>query len=338
MQAQAVRNILPQQLGYKPGTSLIGNFGTTQRRFGPLPFDSSPEPLNPGPAHYGESLPLEKQQRFRSSPKWRMGTAAAHGKVILPLTPGPGAHDLYAESQMLDDLHKRWPGNPSASAFSSNADRAGAGTGSDPTEPGPGQYDSAEASLFTSYSGAGARSPFLAPARRQLGSKLCRAIDASPGASFVSRSPAQRIFATAPSGPGPGAYTPIQGFDVPRERERPQSEAAGLGNLRGFDVSQPRFGRLGGEPSSAGNPGPGAHSIGRGDISSTHKPRRPLPRGVGFSSGAQRSMLGRQRPSDQEVGFQVVDYLANGPLGPPGSGRHAVTAAKSMPRRSAFTA
>ena len=46
------RNLLPQALGWAPGTSLIGNFGTTDQRFTRLPMDGTPEPHNPGPGAY----------------------------------------------------------------------------------------------------------------------------------------------------------------------------------------------------------------------------------------------------------------------------------------------
>ena len=45
------------------------------------------------------------------------GESAA--RMELPQNPGPGAHDTYKESATLDEVQKRWPGLPSASAFSS---------------------------------------------------------------------------------------------------------------------------------------------------------------------------------------------------------------------------
>ena len=343
-----VRNVLPQSLGYSPGTYLIGNFGSTEPRFRTIPLDKSPEPLNPGPAHYGRELPLEKQQRFKVTPKYSWGKSPAHARVELPQNPGPGAHETYKESATLDELQKRWPGVPSASAFSANAARPDACHGRDASEPGPGQYESVSASFFVS-SASGARSPFIAEARRGTGSRLRRAVDTTPSAQFLSRTPARRIFAhpggastggaVEPNVPGPGAYTPGGGFDEPPPRERSLDEVARLANLRAFDGSEPRFGRLAGEPTpTPENPGPGAHSVQRWDgvKVSTRRPRlAPGARDTGFNSRSVRQpMGGTARPSDTEVGLAVVDYLANGPLGPPGSGAHKVLAAMVVPRSS----
>ena len=319
-----MRNLLPQHLGYEPGTSLIGSFLSTEKRFRHLPLDGKPEPFNPGPGAYPVRSPGP------SGPTYRCGREVRGARDAPQRTPGVGAYETYSESRMLDETQSRWPGEPSASAFSANAARKFELVGC-ADSPGPGRYRHVESSLFSSRSGVSATSPYTGEARWTVGSKLGRAVDTAPSSSFVSRVPAHGAWvhpsgaATAayPTFPGPGEYAP------PPPREPSSTDAA-------FVSSESRFQTVRGQVvPERHNPGPGAHTVKRwdGQLPPQRRPRslRPEQRDTGFLCRSVRMASAEgaagSSPTDTQVGEAVVAYLATGPLGPAGSGRYRVAAA-----------
>lgn len=199
------KNLLAQTLNFKPGTSLIGNFGSTDARFKPaanLIHDY------PGPGAY---MPLSTQVQSASS-RWSWGTGAGH--TLPPAggpSPGPGNYGTEQHPDgILTTLRRRWPGVASKSAFGSNEERPLNKSDANGL-PGPGKYNTDEASYFVSGQ-TGARSPFVAQARARTGSRLQRDIDLKTGSVFSSKLAAHGSLAP-PAGaidqPGPGSHSPV---------------------------------------------------------------------------------------------------------------------------------
>lgn len=311
-----IRNLLPQQLGYSPGTSLIGNFGSTQPRFQSMQASTDHE--SPGPGHYN----LSRSMKQPSPPRWD-GLAGRQDDLFLgPDTPGPGAHALYAESGLLNDARRRWPGRPSASGFSANAVRPCLSLTKSKDVVGPGSYEVAASSLFTSQS-RHSLSPRTAEARMQTGNRIARSMDNSLNAVFATKSAAHIICAhpiaaktgieADPKQPGPGQYDPY-----PPQRRAP-AYGRQLGSGCGFETSVTRFSRAIGEPEPLPHdPGPGAYHTRRWDgrISSKRRPVAALRDEVAF--GTRYSPPTCSKVTDSEIGQAVVDYLARGAYGPPG--------------------
>lgn len=334
-------NLLSQALGFSPGTSLIGQFGSTDARFKRIPLDNAPEPHNPGPGAYDNS----------PSPggvSWGWGTGAAHHQnapAPRDSTPGPGAYGTEAHpgGGLLSNLERRRPGKDSASAFGSNVKRSQplSGTGT----PGPGRYLVEESSIFLSSSN-GARSPYVAAARARTGSRLQRELDSKATAVFASRRPAHVLASHASGasseaisdGPGPTQYAPKAETISARQSRLLQQQ----GVRTSFDSTANRFRRdpMSGVPEPL-NPGPGTHLVGRwnGVKDTQRRPRSQLvdkagrcgflssnPRFDGlvpFSGGLKAARAQQDK---------VVAYLAAGALGPVGTATHTMEALKRIGR------
>ena len=87
------KNLLPQSLGMKPGTSLIGQFGSTEMRFRPLPTNENPGPGAYGAGGRGPSTRLVLSSELKGG--WAPGTALGHvldlghrtGRLLQPGVP-----------------------------------------------------------------------------------------------------------------------------------------------------------------------------------------------------------------------------------------------------------
>ena len=219
------RNLLPQQLGFSPGTSLIGNFGSTDTRFKRLPMSGTPEPFIPGPgAHSPQLSTFRPTQTYASSAQWSIkGTGHTLSLASEADAPGPGAYgdELHPLGGMLTGLRRQWPGVTSCSSFGTNASlptlKAHAGDGL----PGPGAYNIEECAHFLSRASPQAASPFVGRARQRTGSRLPRDMDAKRMASFASVRAAHQLPAPGDEsgaathavldGPSPAEYHPTVG-------------------------------------------------------------------------------------------------------------------------------
>ena len=337
------RNLLPQALGWAPGTSLIGNFGTTDARFKRLPMDGSPDPYLPGPGAYspGTYASVGKQGTLQASAaQWSWGTGAGHNMNLAGgKTPGPGAYgtEQTLVPGILTGLRRKWPGIATKSAFSTNAELPTLKQGADDNgNPAPGQYNADVSSLFTSGPAAvsGARSPFPAQARSQTGSRLQRDVDIKTGANFLSKSPAHQLpFSGFKDGPAPGDHHPTVhtiGHDHTSMLAKLSLRSDG-GRGTSFDSTAARFQPEGG---SASLPGPGAHTIHRwsGEVPNSRKPRmgeasvRSHAGGnCGFLSAAERF-----HTAPAPSAHSVVDFLAYGDCGPIGRPVHAQSALRGV--------
>ena len=248
------RTPLPQHYGFKPGTYMIGQFGTTaEARATFLPDE------NPGPGAYDAVTLSEVAHHCDSS--W--GTEPLSYRVpVRDRTPAPGAHgtEVPSEGGMLTQLLRRWPGRAESSVFGTNAERCF----DQPQSEGPagGEYDPVPATSFATNSlggGRGGASPFAAEARRAVGSRKRISSDLKQSAAFASRSSRQPAAAGTAS-PGPTAYSPNGHFAAERRRLdreealrrpacRPTAGGAGVGagasapshTSRGFESSEQRF-------------------------------------------------------------------------------------------------
>lgn len=141
-----------QDYGFKPGTSLIGCFGTTERRFDGPSYQACGGHNGPGPAYNVREVRAsppqygaERRKGFGSEPR------AFHKRV--PISPGPGAYELSPGGASL--MQRAWPNLPGAAAFSNN-DKLRASVPAN-TNPGPGAYDpSADRGVARSPSRLGA--------------------------------------------------------------------------------------------------------------------------------------------------------------------------------------
>ena len=294
MAASASKNLLAQTLNFTPGTSLVGNFGSTDERFRPNPVACCDWPA---PDAYEAASALDAISRspplFSMGPYQRRikhGGGTSHQLANRPelhqATPGPGAYGLEQTlNSNLTELRRRWPGIASKSAFGSNGKREPFPTGDVP--PGPGAYHAVEASYFVSGAGrpnVGARCPFLAQARTVTGSRLQRDIDLKVGAVFASRTergpkpPVDSQAAAASDiprdSPGPGAHSPLE--DTIGQRHERATRRLELRSDRGerhhFGSTATRFSEAG---MSA--PAPGAHDVRRwdGSLHTCRRARRP---------------------------------------------------------------
>ena len=343
--SKAPKNLLPQSLNFKPGTSLIGNFGSTDDRFKPLPGDQVACDY-PGPAAY---MPIATQVQTRGA-QWTWGTGVGHALASgSQVGPGPGAYGAEQHPMgILTTLRRQWPGIASKSAFGSNEERPLAKAGTSGSTPGPGQYDVEEASYFTSGEGKGsaARSPFLAAARARTGSRLQRDADLKVGSVFASRLPAHQMPGSGPPGaavtsaveseiaarPGPGSHSPQTNTIGERHaRQRRQlllRSDSGTGTS--FDTTAERFRDRDNEPEFA-NPGPGSHDVARwsGEQPSQRRPPHAA-QPLGFLSSSERWNAGSRRDLHRHA---VLAYLADGSAGQIGVPTHAQSAIQRASRR-----
>lgn len=342
------RNLLPQALNFKPGTSLIGNFGSTDTR-----FKHSASALIPGPGAYHNSLihtSFGTASKSASTLQSTWGTGAGHQLAqVSAATPGPGAYgdDQHPCGGILTGIRRKWPGIPAKSAFSSNAatgretDRPVPGA----DMPGPGQYNVEDSSYFRTSAPGGARSPFLAAARQRTGSRLQRDMDAKVGAVFSSRLPSHKLpdndsgAATdlPRDGPGPSEYAQVSNtigarFDAQMRQLALRSDG---GAFTSFQHTSSRFPEDGASAvaSEMGHPGPGAHSVRRW-TGEKPDPRRPRHEALhtsagrcGFLSSSERFDLSGQNRSMPDA---VVRFLASGSSGPVGQPTHAQDAMRRV--------
>jgi hypothetical protein len=337
------RNLLPQQLGFKPGTSLVGSFGTTAARFNRLPMDGSPEPRNPGPGTYNLRIGPAQATPFQAAaPRWSWGTGAGHNLSLGShgATPGPGAYgeDQQLDGGMLTHMRRQWPGITSLSSFGTNATLPTLQKHVDSGMPGPGAYDPQDAAHFRSNARM-ANSPFLAAARQRTGSHLTRDLDSKPTAVFASGRAAHALpapgdesgasISKAADGPGP-SYLPMNGTISASlaQVQRNISQRWDGGSATNFDSTAKRF-----EKSSAAadkRPGPGSYTISRWSGEphpSFRQPRSNAPGTsgkTGFLSSAQRFRgPSKEHSSSPEL---IMQYLAKGELGTVGLPTHAASA------------
>lgn len=336
------RNLLPQALGWAPGTSLIGNFGTTDQRFTRLPMDGTPEPHNPGPGAYAPKTysSVGKVGNLQpSAARWSWGTGAGHVMNLASgPTPGPGA---YGSEQtlvpgILTGLRRQWPGIATKSSFGTNAELPTLKRGADDNgNPGPGRYDSEASTYFTSGAApvSGARSPYPAQARSVTGSRIQRDVDIKTGANFLSKSPAHVLpFAGQKDGPAPGDHHPTvdtiaHDYNAKMCRLRLRSDC---GRETNFDSTASRFPS---EEAKAKQPGPGAHTIERwsGELPNPRKPRHITP--DQSSTGGKCGFLTsseRFTRAPEAAAQSVVDFLAYGEYGPIGQPVHAQQALRNV--------
>lgn len=353
------RNLVPQSLGFHPGTSLIGNFGSTERR-----FRESPNVLPvPGPGAY-----QPRNAACSVAPTWSWGTSAGHVNAAAEgaaEAPGPGT---YGEEQhpcgdLLTGLRRQWPGIAAKSSFGSNAPLPTVAKTTGSGVPGPGQYNPDESSYFLSGPGAGgARSPFIADARARTGSRL-RDNDIKMGAVFSSSVPAHLIpgvdGVSGSDRPGPGAHSPFGGTidAASTSQRRAMALRADGGYSHSFGTTAARF-RAEGGPSGTISPnlGPGTHTISRwsGEKPSMRRPRHGeaasttghvgdgagpqgraaggAARSCGFLSSTERFAPLASSASSATDADAVVRFLAaesSGPIGQPLSQQAAMRAVRS---------
>ena len=199
---------------------MIGHFGTTDARFKRMAMDGTCEPNNPGPGAYAPrtySSVGKISQLQPTASKWTWGTGPGHNMNLgdAGRAPGPGAYgaEQHPMGGILTGLRRKWPGIATKSSFGTNAALPTLKVGADDNgNPGPGNYNAEEATLFTSTAPSGARSPYPAQARSVTGSRLQRDVDIKRGANFVSKSPAHELpFSGQKDGPGPSEYAPTVG-------------------------------------------------------------------------------------------------------------------------------
>jgi hypothetical protein len=340
------RNLLPQQLGFAPGTSLIGSFGTTAARFQRIPFDGSPEPSVPGPgAHAVPISSLSVTPVQPAAPKWSWGTGPGHALVYNNAgTPGPGAYgeDDAPGGGMLTHLRRQWPGIATMSSFGSNATlptlKPVVGNGL----PGPGAYDAAHSAHFVSNAHA-AHSPYIGAARGATGSRLQRDLDSKQMAVFASGRPAHVLpgpgdasgssLSRPAMGPGPSEYNPKVGT-IGAQLMSQQAALARRrdgGTAMSFASKATRFGsnHSGEAVVEASNPGPGAHTVPRwrAEKRSYRKPDVAFGR-TGFLSSSERFAQTRGRAQvDPE---DLIQYLASGEGGAVGQPVNAQAARRKV--------
>ena len=336
----ATRNLLPQRLGFSPGTSLIGNFGSTEAKFTRVPLDGAIEPDNPGPGTYNpKAAALGHTQVYPDSSRYSWGTAAGHNLQLSAEAsfPGPGT---YGEQEhpcgdILTGLQRQWPGIH-MSGFGTNASLPTLKATTDSGVPGPGTYEAEESSRFvTSYSG-GFRSPYVGAARHTLGSRLQRDLDAKTAAVFASRLPAHRLpvpgdetgaaISNPQDGPGPPHYSPVVGTMAAHSAAAHSKMMlrSDLGRGTSFDTTAVR--KFSGPPTDQlESPGPGAHTIVRysGEQPTVRRPRSLAPHTTaarsGFLSSTERFGATAREASDPN---DVMQFLAGGHLGPIGRPEH----------------
>jgi len=195
---------LAQDYGLKPGSCLIGNFGSTERRFvGP-----SSQPLQrqgPGPA--GSSGPAAPAPQYGAAQRRHWGTEPRALNKAIPHSPGPGEYGGSA----VDERKRSWPNAPGSSAFSSNAERSVSLPAN--TNPGPGAYEQfADRGVMRSPSRRGAYWPENARVRT-----------GAQGHTDLSKSTGRRLNwhgadETARETPGPSAYHVASPEELARAR------------------------------------------------------------------------------------------------------------------------
>ena len=211
---------LAQDYGFKPGTYMIGQFGTTAEARATFVPNT-----NPGPGTYDPTVTALGHPRGLSP---RVGSLevvhhsdTSWGSDPIPSdrvaagrdrTPAPGAHgtEVPSDGSMLTQLLRRWPGRVESSAFGSNAVAAVKSSAVAPYRgPAVGEYDPEHGTLFATNSlGGGGRgsSPFVAEARRAVGSRKRIASDTKETSSFAStssRQPAKVGIVTPDPDPNP---------------------------------------------------------------------------------------------------------------------------------------
>ena len=341
------RNLLPQDLGFSPGTSLIGNFGSTAARFQRIPMDGAPESHIPGPGAYNPP-PIGIHKEARREKSW--GTDLGHKLELAAggLTPGPGTYgdEQQPSGGMLTDLRRSWPGVASMSSFGTNAALPSLKAPPQSDEPGPGQYDVINTAHFLSRSHS-AFSPYLSAARSETGSRLRRDMDAKRSASFASTRPAHKLPAPGDEtgaaisstfeGPAPNAYLPSD-HTIAHHMAKGRMHLSlrpdyGVGSP--FATSNPRFRPMGDQcVAELGLPGPGAHTLKRfdGEKPSNRRPRSDTPTTrAPFLVNAARFGSGKAA-SDPDA---ILDCLAYGPMGAVGRPLHAQQAGARVAKATA---
>ena len=208
---------LAQDYGFAPGQSLIGQFGTTTLRFSEGNTKSVREQDGPGPGAYHPSN--SSCLNLKGCIPGFGSDARVHSIAGQQVTPGPGTYgvEMQPDGGFVRELRQRWAGEAGASAFGTNAGSVNTVGSGAYEEPGPGSYNIAESSYFSSKT-SGARSPFAGEARARLGSKLKRISDHKQSAAFSdphsgrkSVRRAQNIRGHALPNEGPGSPSPLPG-------------------------------------------------------------------------------------------------------------------------------
>ena len=323
---------LAQHYGFKPGTYMIGQFGTTaEARASMVPND------NPGPGAYDPAVTALGHPRgmsprvgslevvHHSDTSWGSDPIPSNRvAAVRDRTPAPGVHgaEVPSDGSILTKLIRRWPNRVESSAFGRNAEPTPSAVVRS-AGPGVGAYEPEHGTLFATNSlggGHGGRgtSPFVPEARRAVGSRKRIASDTKATSSFASTSSREPTKVGTVS-PGPTAYTLPAYFDVLAAKTARKVALRGTRNARessrGFDTSEERMRRLPLDGSTdADNPSPAAHAVPRpsqAPITSHHRPRTsPQESGQGFLSSALR-----MPPSGGAV---VIGHMPT-----PGPGRYA---------------
>jgi hypothetical protein len=336
--------LLPQHLGYKPGTSLVGSFSVLAPRF-PV---KAQDRLLPGPADYSpQDLGAGPSAHSPRGPRPAFLTSEPRQKITLPsTTPGPGAVDeVVPGGDIATRMQRRWAGVPQRNfGVAKRSMHQSLGDG-----PGPGTYDRETSERFMSRCGA-ARSPYLADARAAAGSTISRSCDSNASAVFVPASHGATRYASragfadragrptavsppsAPGpSPGPGHYE--QATVVTRAREQHERADALRSHGSAFASSERRF-QLRPSPGGTLNahagegPSPAAY---RPPRYSGLKPSQRRPRsetGAGFISSAPRTMsaggvnIHRAPLARPPSPRQLAAFLASSDTVPVGTQRH----------------
>ncbi|KOO35521.1 hypothetical protein Ctob_014808 [Chrysochromulina tobinii] len=356
MHKPSTRNMLPQEFGFSPGTSLIGGFGTTAARLGRP--DYAPEPYTPGPGAYHtarSTIQTRTNRRVDDLKMNRTGWGSDKGHVLQlaagGLNPGPGTYgeEQHPMGDILTEMRRSWPGVNSMSGFGTNASLPTLSKASKSNEPGPGQYDVLNASHFVTRTRGGQLDPYQGAARAATGSRRTRDTDSKRYASFASTRPAHKLPASgnseaaidAPTDfPAPNAYLPTYYMMATKQARTKLSVAMRHEGASGvcFDTSAKKFMPMADAcvPDPA-NPGPGAHTIPRfnGERPSMRRPQPTTP-ATGFLVRAQRfgggGGSGAHAATDPDA---VLAFLAYGPMGSAGRPVHAQQAGAIIASRAA---
>ena len=198
------RTPLPQNYGFKPGTYMIGQFGTTaEARATFNPND------NPGPGTYDPTVMADGRPRglsprvgslevvHHSDTSWGSDPIPSDRvAAVRDRTPAPGAHgaEVPSDGSMLTKLLRRWPNRVESSVFGRNAVAAVKSSAVAPYRgPGVGEYDPEHGTFFATNSlggghGGSPSCPFVPEARRAVGSRKRIASDTKETSAFASTS------------------------------------------------------------------------------------------------------------------------------------------------------
>ena len=343
------KNLLPQSFGFKPGTSMIGSFGSTDTRF------KGPKDALPGPGAYpshvwNKALNVNSRGPHRNSQQWTWGTGAGHNLILAGgESPGPGA---YGSGQNLDgdiltDLRRKWPGISTHSGFGSNAPTGrGSSLARFATEaPGPGQYNAEASTYFLSNAPMGTQTPFVAQARTTTGARLQRDVDIKVSSAFASKRPAHILSfdssgaATSMPRDGPSPLDTHSSTNTIGSEHHARMARLSLrsdaGTRTSFDSTAQRFPES--NATSAVSLGPGAHTVSRwtGETPNARRIRHAPPGSSAAKTGFLVSAERFAPPGDRGqrgAGDTVMQYLASSSAGPVGQPVHAQSALAQVTR------